>query len=373
MPQITRRRDGRYQVVIPAKESLTGKREYKYFDYKTSDRDDRMSAERFIKQHQANRHTHGDHAVSPEELHWINIARAKLGSLAKLGEVLEHWRRTGANIKHISARDGVEAFLQWKFASTKLHRETMSDIRTRLRTFGKYFGDVPFNQITPDQLDTFLLTRNEGGDRHAFWKRLRPMFKYAVAIKNWSASNPMDKLGTPSSGKPKRAIYTPEQFAKLIEAAKADETALRYIVLMGTGFLRFEELVGTRKSEVLKWEDIQIDRLINIKKEVAKGTHRVEGDERNIPLTKGESLATWLYQQMDGKNLTGRIIPISDKALRNKMTAIFEKAGVKQVDNGFRHSAISYYLAMHPDVGVTRVSRWAGNSEARSGSTIWRC
>jgi hypothetical protein len=28
-----------------------------------------MSAERFIKEYQANRKVHGDHAVSPEELH----------------------------------------------------------------------------------------------------------------------------------------------------------------------------------------------------------------------------------------------------------------------------------------------------------------
>jgi integrase len=210
----------------------------------------------------------------------------------------------------------------------------------------------------------FLLTRNEGGDRRSYWKRLKPMFRYAVAIRNWTAVNPLDKLGTPSWGKPKRGIYTPEQFAKLIAAAQNDEIASRYIILMGTGFLRYEELVGTRKGEVVKWEDIQPDRFINVRKEVAKGTRRAEGDARTIPLTKGESLHTWLYQQMDGKQLSGPIIPISDTLLRQRMKVIFHKAGVKQVDNGFRHSAISYYLAMSPEAGVVRVSRWAGNSEA---------
>jgi hypothetical protein len=265
--QITKRRDGRYQVVIPADESPTGKRKYNYFDYKSSDREDRMSAERFIKDHEANRHVHGNHAVTPEELHWINIARAKLGgNLAKLGEVLEHWRKTGANIKQMSARDGVEDFLNWKVASTKLKPSTVSDTRSRLRNFGKYFGDAPFNQLTPEQLDTFLLTRKEGGDRRSYFKRLKPLFKYDVSIKNWVAVNPLDKLGTPAWGTPKRGIYTLEQYAKLIAAAQNDEIALRYIVLMGTGFLRFEELVGTRKSEVLKWEDIQLGRLINVRK-----------------------------------------------------------------------------------------------------------
>jgi hypothetical protein len=164
--QITRRSDGRYHVVIPANESPTGKRKYKYFNYKTSDREDRMSAERFIKEHEANRHVHGNHAVSPEELHWINIARAKLGNLAKLGEVLEHWRKTGANIKPMSARNGVEEFLNWKIASTRLKPNTISDIRSRLRNFGKYFGNAPFNQLTPEQLDTFLLTRKVEIDGH---------------------------------------------------------------------------------------------------------------------------------------------------------------------------------------------------------------
>jgi site-specific recombinase XerD len=365
--KITRRKDGRYQVVLPAEESPTGKRQAKYFNYKTSDRDDRMSAERFIKEHEANRRVHGEHAVTPEELHWINIARNALGSLPKLGEVLEHWRKTGANIHSISARDGVEEFLKWKIASNHLKPRTVSDTRSRLRNFGKYFGDTPFNQITPESLDDFLLTRKEGGDRRSYWKRIKPMFKYASTIKNWIAVNPLDKLETPAWGTPKRGIYTPDQYAKLIAAAQLsnDEIALRYMVLMGTGFLRFEELVGTQKSDVLKWEDVQLDRFIDVRKEVAKSTRRAEGDGRQINLIKGESLHTYLVNQLElDKTLTGKIIPISDKQLRDRMNVIFALANVKQVPNGFRHSAISYYLAMFPDVGVSRVSVWAGNSEA---------
>lgn len=359
--EVIRRADGRLTVFVPAKESPTGKRLAKYFKYKTGEH----GAEQFIKDHEAQRREHGNSTVTAEERHWINIARAKLGNLAKLGEVLEHWRKTGANINSISARDGVEDFLNWKVASNHLKPRTVSDTRSRLRNFGKYFGDTPFNQITPENVDGFLLTRKEGGDRRSYWKRLKPMFRYAVTIKNWIAVNPLDKLGTPAWGTPKRGIYTPEQYAKLIAAAQTtDEIALRYLVLMGTGFLRFEELVGSRKSEVLMWEDIQLDRFINVRKEVAKGTRRAEGDARCIPLTKRESLYTWLYQQMDGKNLSGRVIPISDKQLRDRMKVIFELADVKQVPNGFRHSAISYYLAMFPDVGVSRVSLWSGNSEA---------
>lgn len=361
-----RRADGRYAVFIPAKMSPTGKRQAKYFKYKTSGHSDRESAEKFIEQFQANRREHGNSSVSAEEVHWINIARAKLGNLAKLGEVLEHWRKTGANIKSISAREAVEEFIRWRLASNRLKPRTVDDIRVRLGKFAKYFGDTPFNQIGPEQIDKFLLTYKEGGSRRSYWKRISPMFEYGSSIKSWVAVNPLTKLTMPEWGKPKRGIYTPEQYSKLIAAAagSGDEIALRYLVLMGTGFLRFSELVGGKKSEVLKWEDIQLDRFINVRKEVAKGTRRAEGDARTIPLTKGESLHTWLYQQMDGKNLTGRIIPISDRQLRDRMKVIFALAGVKPVDNALRHSAISYYLAMFPDVGVSRVSRWSGNSEA---------
>ena len=360
--QAIRRADGRYAVFIPAKLSPTGKREAKYFKYKTSDRDDRESADKFIEQFQANRREHGNHAVTAEEVHWINIARAKLGSLVKLGEVLEHWRKTGANIKSISARDAVEEFIRWRLASNRLKPRTVEDIRTRLGAFAKYFGDTPFNQITADRIDGFLLTFKAEGNRRSYWKRLSPMFKYGSSVKTWVAVNPLTKLTMPEWGRPKREIYTPEQYSKLITAAADDEIVLRYLVLMSTGFLRSAELVGTKKSEVLKWEDIQLDRFIHVRKEVAKETRRAEGDERFIPLIKGESLHTWLAQEIEGK--TGKVIPISEKHLRARMDRIFQLAGFESVHNGLRHSCISYYLAMFPDVGVSRVSLWSGNSEA---------
>jgi hypothetical protein len=361
--EITRRRDGRYQVFIPAKESPTGKRQAKYFKYRTSK--DHDSAEKFVARHEAARHEHGNNAVTAEQVRWIKIAETQLGDISRLGEVLEHWRHTGANVKSISATDAVKEFMTWRFASSRLKPETITDTRFRLGKFAEHFGETPLKQIGPDQIDKFLLTRNEGGDRRSFWKRLSPMYTYGSTIKNWVATNPLTKLQPPSWGVPKRGIYTAEQYSKLIAAAEAtDEYCLRYLVLMGTGFLRFSELVGSSKTEVVKWEDIQLDRFIHVRKEVAKGTRRIQGDERFIPLEKGGSLYTFLYQQLDLNKLTGRIIPLGKKSLRDRMNTIFKLADVKPVGNGLRHGAISYYLAMFPDVGVSRVSSWSGNSEA---------
>lgn len=55
---------------------------------------------------------------------------------------------------------------------------------------------------------------------------------------------------------------------------------------------------------------------------------------------------------------------LQERKLDSWTKAVFKEANVKQVGNGFRHSAISYYLAMFPDVGLSRVSRWSGDSEA---------
>ena len=77
---------------------------------------------------------------------------------------------------------------------------------------------------------------------------------------------------------------------------------------------------------------------------------------------------------MDGKNLTGRIIPISERQLRESMKVIFQLANVKPVDNALRHSAILYYLAMFPDVGVDfhtdRQSQRVETSMGASGGIV---
>jgi hypothetical protein len=63
----------------------------------------------------------GNHAASSQDLDWINFARNALGGdLNRLPEVMEHWRKTGANIKHVTAREAVEEFIRWRLAQNSL-------------------------------------------------------------------------------------------------------------------------------------------------------------------------------------------------------------------------------------------------------------
>jgi hypothetical protein len=107
--------------------------------------------------------------------------------------------------------------------------------------------------------------------------------------------------------KPRRRFYTPEQYSKLLLAARdaGDEEVLRLLVLNGAGFLRIEEIIRKEKDDqVLLWEDLQLDRhFINVRAGVAKVTRSVLGDARQIPTQENKSLYRWLYQHTNGRGL----------------------------------------------------------------------
>ena len=127
------------------------------------------------------------------------------------------------------------------------------------------------------------------------------------------------------------------------------------------GFLRTREVVKRNaEDKILLWEDIQLDRgFIHVRHEVAKGTRR-RSDERYPEINP--SFKIWLVQHIQGKS--GKIIPVNEGNFAPRLKAVFQQAEVKFLVNGLRHSCISYYLAMYPDIGVQRVSLWSGNSES---------
>jgi hypothetical protein len=173
----------------------------------------------------------------------------------------------------------------------------------------------------------------------------------------------------PDCNEAPRETYTPEQYPKLLLAARdaGDEEVLRLLVLNAADFLRFEEIVRQEKDDqVLLWEDLQLDRnFINVRVGVAKVTRRVLRDARTILTPVNKSLHKWLYQHTNGRSLTGRIIPLSEGFFRKgRLNKIYKAIGVERVHNDLRHSCLSYYLAMYPKDGVTEVAKWTGNTEA---------
>jgi hypothetical protein len=341
-------------VTVPARWSDSGKQKDRYFETK-------KDAEKFIADTLSEKREHGKQSVTAEERHWIHAARLELGDLSRLREVLDHWRKTAHGVTSVLVNDAVESFIEFRTKQTKLNAETKRDVTWRLRAFAKAFGSESLHGITPGQIETYLAAHSEGWSRKSHHKRLLQFFSHAKRHR-WIALNPFDELQPPDTPGGKREVYTPNQFRVLmLQAVVTDTEVALYIALAGLAFCRSQELVRRVGNEaVLEWSDVLWDRKqLHIRPEVAKSTRRKSGNERFTPIH--ETLLQWLRPLSKGRS--GRVITASVRSFRKRLQKVFKKAEVVFIDNGLRHSAISYWLAGHPEFGVAQVSQWAGNSE----------
>jgi len=216
-------------------------------------------------------------------------------------------------------------------------------------------------------VEEFIKGHTVGWSRKSFDKRLRPFFAYAHR-QRWLLENPMKELDSPDTPKSPRKIYTPADLKKLLDNSMfADPEICMFIALSGLAFFRTRELVRRLKDEpVLEWTDLLLDRdEIHVREEVGKHTKR-SSNERFVPI---HPILKKLFVMGAGVNHgkvtgKGRIVDVSLRRFRVRLHRVFEKAEVSFLENGLRKSAISYWLAAHPEHGIGEVARWAGNSEA---------
>jgi integrase len=137
--------------------------------------------------------------------------------------------------------------------------------------------------------------------------------------------------------------YKSEAFEKLLnEAYNNFPILLPYLVFSGFCGLRTAELLRERKrDEVLQWEDINWSlKRIKVRPEVANSTSRKTGDLRYVEIV--EAVEHWIAPV---RKDAGPVLELSQSAFRREMAKLFIAAKVKSVDNGFRHSYASYWLA----------------------------
>jgi integrase len=174
------------------------------------------------------------------------------------------------------------------------------------------------------------------------------------------AIDPMADIPTPKTPTPERQIYTPQQFEDMLHNSEIGyESLVPYLVLSGYCFMRSAELIRMYgREQVLQWTDVHwSDSLIHVRPGVAKGTQR-ESDERFIPLN--DAAKSWLEPI---KKESGDCVPVAAKKFGELWREMTDAAKVPRIDNGLRHSCISYALAANPEFGVALVSQWSGNSE----------
>lgn len=344
---------GRWVVRIPARFSDSRRRESRYFDTKAQ-------ASEFVASFKDEQAEHGRAGVTAEQRRWLGYLQEHVGDLALLPTIVEHWKRTGERLEPIGATAAIRTFLD-AVEPEYPNKRTWHDITERLSKFAGHFGDRPLHEISVSDVETFLGTFSAGWHRWGVYKRLKPFYKLAKR-RRWIAADSMEEIPTPKHPTPEREIYTPEQFQNLLwNAEMAYPELLGYVALCGFGFLRTAELVRRFASEkVLCWQHILwSDNLIHVPVGVAKSTRRESGDERFIPLN--DAAKSWLGPI---RKTEGECVPHGNTHFTKLWREMTDAAKVPRIDNGLRHSAISYSLAANPEHGVALTASWAGNSEA---------
>jgi integrase len=359
---------GRWAVQFSAKASGIGKRQMRYYD---SERDALADIRKWTRQ----RDEFGRSAVTSEERDWIIFARRQLGKLDLLPEVISHWKATGSgSITPTLVADAVAQFKDWRLP--RLKERTRSDIRWRLDAFAEAFSGQYMHQLHAGDLETWIYAQGKPWSVRSFYKRLRPLFDYGMRHR-MLAENPMLLLKAPEVPSDSKAVYTGEQLNRLLRECMAPSNLptileadfrarlyhlLPFICLTAFGWMRTSELVRQYANEdVLTWEDIDWkNSRIHIRESVGKATRRKSGNERFVPMTA--HLKKWL--QPFAKLLTGRVVPLLHREFATQMRKLHADAGIKLIHNGLRRSAISHYLAAHPETGIGELARRAGTSEA---------
>ena len=348
-----------WAVDIPARLSPTGKRQRKFF----SSRD---KAREFVGDRKDEHIEHGRQAVTSDERIVIGLLRKELGGdLSIVPEIIRHWKRTGERLNQIQVKDAIKEFLDSAEKDYPNHR-TLNDIKERLENFKAAFTSRLVHELAPTDIERFLEGYSAGWDRWSYHKRLGPFFKLAKR-RRWIAANPLEEVPKPNTPTPEREIYTVKQFHDLLiyaEFSRAEKEGyfllVPYIVMTGFCFLRTAELVRMYEAEkVLRWENVLWnDGLIDVPPGVAKTTRRESGDERYIPLN--DAAKAWLEPL---RKTDGDCIQCSASKFGKLWREFTDEWKIPRIDNGLRHSAISYSLAAYPENGVALTSQWAGNSE----------
>jgi len=220
-------------------------------------------------------------------------------------------------------------------------------VRSHLGDFCDHFA-VSISSIKAADLDDYLQRKNWSNCSRknvrgticrlwawAFKKGVLPKHRENEAAK--SLNYKAERSGSPG-------IFTPDEMATLLSAVP--DIWLPYFAIGGFAGLRSAEIVR------LTWADINLDEKVIVLSSAVTKTRKRR--VVNMP----DNLVEWL--RVSAVEKTG---PVCPHARPNKATsAAASESGVKWVDNGLRHSSISYQMAIVRD--AEKVSEQHGNSSS---------
>lgn len=255
----------------------------------------------------------------------------------------------------IPIAEAVAEFLAYK--KSRVKERQFANLTDQLKRFATDYGDKPISTVTAPQIEKWLssLRSRKNPDklpeapflsplsRNHYRATLHGFFEYASSpARGLCSRNPVSDLEPEQvvTGEPE--AYTPEDAALIMQAALDHKPELVPVLALGM-------FAGLRVSEALEIE------LSKIKSDVEEFRVTGKTGPRLAPLT--DSCKAWLFAQERRK---GKAWTQSPRTLVNEMQALFTLAKVEQIDNGARHSFISYRCAEGKD--TARVADECGNS-----------
>lgn len=270
-----------------------------------------------------------------------------------LAQLRERFQAQGE--KAVTVAEGVAQFVDYK--RSRVGTRQLSNLDDQLTRFAKTFGTRTARSITTAEIEHWLTSlrslRNPKKlpkppllgslSRNHYRAALSAFFGYAAApARGWAERNPLADLDPErvETGEPE--AYTPEDVAKLMQAALDHKPELLPALALGM-------FAGLRVSEALTTDLSKLPK--------NAGEFRTTGKTGARMATYTKTCAAWMAAQ---PRRTGKAWTQSARAHVDHMQELYKLAKVEPINNGARHSFISYRTAETRD--VARVADECGNS-----------
>ena len=228
----------------------------------------------------------------------------------------------------------------------------LRDLQTRLGRFSRAF-QVHLTSVSAALVRDYLCALTTPQGKPAKNRTKRNVLRLVCALFHFARkrgfiprelADEISEIDAPKSEHTEVGIFTPTEIRALLTTA-----APELVAPMAIG-----AFAGLRTAEIarLDWSEIKLaERVVIVGAAKSKTASR-----RVVPIS--DNLAAWLapYAQRSGP-----VNPCtSDSVLSNRFSRVADRLGTVWVENGLRHSFVSYRLAVTHD--PARVANEAGNS-----------
>jgi site-specific recombinase XerD len=238
----------------------------------------------------------------------------------------------------------------------------LANLKSQLDQFEEDFGQRTVDSISKAELERFIadLTGKDGETpalpktKINFIITLTALFNFAVA-EGWRGENPAAKLRRPARDEVTTAILSPEQVAKLLNAASSAEFRDVFPAMV------IQLYAGPRRSEIphITWDSIK-DNYLRLDYTKVRKKRSVELHPTLLAWLAPFTHKTGRVFAPEGVNFDIKDTRTIEDAYTYRLSQIGKIAKTDLPKNVLRHTAITYRHAFTSDLQGT--ATWAGNS-----------